>query len=175
MSHLHGSQPIEPEPCLLPLRSGGDPNRIDQIVREVVAEAKRERTQRMLPEIPVETDIAAGHATSIDADTLRACLLPLVRAACQATALSLGTPGGSPGLTEVVVTSIDTGTAIEIEVADSGTGSPGDAAPATEAAVAKVRALADRYGGGVEVAACPEGGLAVTLRFPHRRVRGMAA
>ena len=43
------------------------------------------------------------------------------------------------------------------------------------AALAAARGLADRFGGDVQVVACPEGGAAVTLRLPTRRHRSLAA
>ncbi len=171
MTKPYGFHPTEAEPHLLPLRAAG----LRQIVTAIVAEAALERQLRQLPPVRVEIDIPDEHAAAVDADTLRAGLLPLVRAACQATALFRVTAGTGPRLCEVVVTSIDTGTAIEIEVADSGSDAPGDTAAATVVAVAKARAVAERCGGAVDLTACPEGGLAVTLRFPHRRVRGLAA
>jgi hypothetical protein len=175
MTKPHGFDPTEAEPHLLPLRPVGESTRLRHLVAAIVAESLQERRQRQLPPVRVEIDIPDQHAASVDADTLRAGLLPLVRAACQATALSHATGAITPRLCEVVVTSIDTGTAIEIEVADSGSDSPGEIAAATVAAVAKARAVAERCGGGVELVACPQGGLAVTLQFPHRRVRGLAA
>jgi hypothetical protein len=70
-------------------------------------------------------------------------------------------------LCEVVVTAVDTGAAVEIEVADSGN---------ARAAVAnELETSAARLGGSLLVTACPEGGTAVTLRLPRRRARGMAA
>jgi hypothetical protein len=70
----------------------------------------------------------------------------------------------------VVVTTIDTGDALEIEVADSAA----DAAR-QQAAVADLRPLVDRAGWGLSLAACPDGGTAVTLRIPRRRGRSLAA
>lgn len=72
-----------------------------------------------------------------------------------------------PPLCEVVVTAVETGAGLEIEVADSGA--------ARTAVAADVEAMAARLGGSLVVAACPEGGTAVTLRLPRRRGRSMAA
>lgn len=72
-----------------------------------------------------------------------------------------------PPLCEVVVTAVETGAGLEIEVADSGA--------ARAAVAADLEAMAARLGGSLVVAACPEGGTAVTLRLPRRRGRSMAA
>ena len=73
-----------------------------------------------------------------------------------------------PLLREVVVTAVDAAAGVEIEVADSGV-------QRTTACPADLASLAARLGGSLVVAACPEGGTAVTLRLPRRRVHGMAA
>jgi len=78
-------------------------------------------------------------------------------------------PSDFPAGDEVVVTAVDTGLALEIEIADSGD------EPATSAVPAALRTAVARLGGSVSVQACPEGGRAVTLCFPHRRARGLAA
>jgi len=71
---------------------------------------------------------------------------------------------------EVVVTTVDTGTALEIEVADSAAD-----VSRQEAAVAELQPLVARAGWTLSTAPCPEGGLAVTLRIPRRRSRSLAA
>ena len=162
------------EPRLLPLRGSGEQTGLRRLIEDLVAEAAAERRTRSLPSVPVEIDIAEGHATAFDADSLRAVLLPLLRAACQSAALARGAASDRRRFSEVVVTSVDTGTAIEIEVADSAPESA-DEFPAMALALTKARAFAERCGGQVALAACPEGGLAVTLRIPQRRARGMAA
>ena len=58
---------------------------------------------------------------------------------------------------------------IEIEVADSG-----PAALLTDVEPA-VQSLLEQVGGRLTAAACPEGGRALTLRLPHRRLRRRAA
>ncbi|MFM1903158.1 MAG: hypothetical protein RLZZ440_1058 [Planctomycetota bacterium] len=172
--HASESRAAEAEPRLLPLRGAAEPTRLRRLIEGLVAEAAEERRARSLPAVAIEIDVADGHATAIDADLLRAGLLPLIRAACQASALAArGDRSRRPG--EVVVTSIDSGVALEVEVADSGSARPEDCPAATVAALGKARACIEHCGGGIDLAACPEGGLAVTLRIPHRRVRGLAA
>lgn len=163
--------PHDDRPHLLSLRAAGKPAGLHAVIREIVADAAEERRLRGLPAVRVEVDVAAGHAAAIDAASLRAGLLPLVRAAFQSAALG----AEARRLCEVVITSVDTGSALEIEVADSSPGSAADPTAATVAAIATAGALAERCGGGIGVAACPEGGLAVTLRIPHRKAHGLAA
>jgi hypothetical protein len=71
-----------------------------------------------------------------------------------------------PPLREVVITSIDTGTALEIEVADSGP-------PRTVSSID--HGAAERLGGGLVVVPCAEGGTAVTLSLPRRVAMARAA
>jgi hypothetical protein len=98
---------------------------------------------------------------------LESLLESLLRRACEAA--SLRDPHSDlPPLREVVVTAVDTAAGVEIEVADSG-------AHRTTVCPADLAALAARLGGSLAVAACPEGGMAFTLRLPRRRVQGMAA
>jgi hypothetical protein len=175
MTHARGVRETETEPRLLPLRGHNEPTRLRRLIDALVAEAAEERRMRSLPVVAIDVDVADGHATAVDADLLRAGLLPLIRAACQASALAADAGGVRRRPGDVVVTSVDTGIALEVEVADSGPGRPDDFPAATGAAVAKARACIERCGGGVDLAACPEGGLAVTIRIPHRRVRGLAA
>lgn len=175
MSQPNQSRQVRDESPVLSLRSDGASPGLRQIVRGIVAEAVRERRQRSLPPVAVEIDVALDHRIPVGGDSLRSGLLPLLRASCQAAALARGVGGTNPRLCEVVVTSVDTGSAIEIEVAHSGEESGHTLTAATVVALGKARALAEWCGGGVAVAACPEGGLAITLRIPHRRVRGLAA
>lgn len=175
MTHSRPSQPADSEPRLLPLR-GSDPQTfLGSLLESIAADVAEDRRRRRLPPVRLEIDVATSHAVAADVDMIRAGLMPLMMAACEAATSSRGAAGAGPRVCEVVVTSVDTGTAIEIEVADSATGFAGGLPAATAVAVAAARSVADRCGGGVELAACPEGGVAVTLRFPHRRVRGLAA
>jgi sensor histidine kinase regulating citrate/malate metabolism len=94
---------------------------------------------------------------------------------------------------EVVVTSIDVGSAIEIEVADSGPAlsdpvrkwlndqarndphASGDTPEGAGLALAAVRAATARIDGTLWAANCPEGGVAITLRLPRRQAQRLAA
>ena len=99
---------------------------------------------------------------------------------------------------EVVVTSIDVGDAIEIEVADSGPAlsdpvrkwlndharndqarndrhASGDTPEGAGLALAAVRAATARIDGTLWSANCPEGGVAITLRLPRRQAQRLAA
>lgn len=126
-----------------------------------------------------------------DAVLLRRVLEPLVRRAVE-SAMQPSEPGDAPVVREVVVTSIDVGDAIEIEVADSGPSLPSDVRawlgesvgsprPATRApdgaglALAAVRAAAARVDGTLSAANCPDGGVAITLRLPRRQASRLAA
>lgn len=97
-------------------------------------------------------------------DAVRSLLADVVAAADEPRQ-----PSDFPVADEVVVTAVDTGLALEIEIADSGD------APATNAVSTALTTAVARLGGSVSVQACPEGGRAVTLCFPHRRARGLAA
>ena len=113
---------------------------------------------------------------------------PLVRRAFTAAAHA-AEPSDAPPIREVLVTSVDLGDAIEIEVADSGPwlaeparawlaapSSRRDAAPEhVGLALAAAVAAAERIGGTLTATNCPEGGVAVTLRLPRRQSRRMAA
>ena len=119
-------------------------------------------------DVRVTLDVAAEHAIHDDPAAIRRAILPLLRDAVEAAA-EPAPRGEGPRLREVVVTTVDTGEALEIEVADSGaavrvvTGSP------------DVRSVVERLGATVTAVGCPEGGTAVTLRLPRRRARSMAA
>jgi C4-dicarboxylate-specific signal transduction histidine kinase len=101
-------------------------------------------------------------------------------------------------LREVVVTSVDVGDAIEIEVADSGPAladpvrkwlndparsdhafndlhASGDTPEGAGLALAAVRAATARIDGTLWAANCPEGGVAITLRLPRRQAQRLAA
>lgn len=141
----------------------------------------------------VTLDVAADHERAIVADAmlLRKALEPLVRRAME-SAMQSRDECDAPLLREVVVTSVDVGDAIEIEVADSGPslapavrtwlGETADVArastPAPDGAglaLAAVRAAVARIGGTVSAANCPEGGVAITLRLPRRQAGRLAA
>lgn len=124
------------------------------------------------PRVHVTCDVDPRLAAAASPPLLREAIGPLVAAAVAAA----GRPRARsdfPVFHEVVVTAVDTGEAVEIEIADSA-GDPGGERHATAIPSATTTAVA-RMGGSVDVQSCPEGGRAVTLRIPHRRVRGLAA
>lgn len=122
------------------------------------------------PAVPVTLDIAAAQRVSAAAAGLAGALAALVETACASAAMPAG-PSDAPQVAEVVVTSVDSGTALEIEVADSGPMT----APGRMAALTAARAFATRHGGHVAVRPCPEGGTAVTIHLPHRQASRRAA
>ena len=149
-------------PHLLPLWPVPQAGGLASLLESLAAEVAAERHARGLPAVTVTLDASAGRVAPTDLDTLREVVAPLLAAACEAAAAA------PPRLREVVVTTVDTGTCLEIEVADSGAGT----APAALAASGPALA---RLGGTVACARCPDGGLAVTLRLPHHRLKSRAA
>lgn len=157
-------RPAGDPPRILPLRAGLPPAGFHAAVSRLAA-AARDRA----PAVTVSLDVAEAHAPEPDAQAVAGPLGRLLEAACAAAA-SPAPRGESPTLREVVVTTIDTGDAVEIEVADSAADSSRQ-----KAAVADLRPLVERAGWGLSLAACPDGGTAVTLRIPRRRGRSIAA
>jgi signal transduction histidine kinase len=149
-------------PDVLPLRPPVDEGRVTSLLEKLVAEVIADRRARRLPPVPVVLDGADSRIAPADAEPLRQAVAPLVAAACEAAATA------SPRLREVVITTVDTTAAIEIEIADSGAGSP-------PSALAAVRSPVERLGGTIACTRCPEGGLAVTLRLPRHRLKTRAA
>lgn len=153
---------------LLPLtRPGGRVIRLATLVADVVRAVDpslpRGSDGSALVQIDCDVDariVVSGHATAV-----RRLLESLVRSAVKAAACD-DPDSDVPALRDVVVTAIDTGTAIEIEVADSG---PFRALAAVDSVAA------ERAGGSLDVLACAEGGTAVTLRLPHRQAAARAA
>ena len=93
---------------------------------------------------------------------------------------------------EVIVTSVDVGSAIEIEVADSGpslsegvrrwlnqamqsSAEVGFAPEGAGLALAAIRAAVARINGTLHAANCPEGGVAITLSLPRLQSQRLAA
>jgi hypothetical protein len=154
---------------LLPLRpaSAGEP--LADLLGSLVADLTADRRRRGLPDVRIELDVASDHMLPTEPAMIRAGLAPLLAAACDAAAASPA--GRGPRLREVLITSVATAAGLELEVADSGPGPAGIPA----AAVAAARLFAGRCGGDVLLAACPEGGAAVTLRLPRRRRQSRAA
>lgn len=146
------------------------------VLEGLVADAIREGRERgcRLPTFLIDVDDGLLHA---DPAMLRRVLRTLV-----SNAIDAAGPNG-----EVVVTSVQYADALEIEVADSGTGltthakawlfEPGfTTKPAgTGVALAAARALIDELGGAIEAVNCPEGGTAFTIRLPLPPTHRMAA
>jgi hypothetical protein len=145
---------------ILPLRAAAAPS-LASLLEAVVASAAR-------PGVRTACEVDPWLRCDADPATVRGLLEPLVRDAV-AAALESDPASDAPMLREVLVTAVDTGDALEIEVADSGP------ARCLEPPAADVRRLLSAVFGAVSAAACAEGGTAVTLRLPHRRARGLAA
>jgi signal transduction histidine kinase len=117
------------------------------------------------PPVRIECHVDGSVTVETHATSVRRLLESLVRDAVAAA----GRPdpdAATPPLREVVITSIDTGTALEIEVADSGP-------PRTVSSID--HGAAERLGGGLVVVPCAEGGTAVTLSLPRRVAMARAA
>jgi signal transduction histidine kinase len=142
---------------------------LDDIIQGVVTDVTEVRRRRRLPHVAITIDVGASSPFVAEADRMNALLLPLVAAACEAATAPTPASDGPP-LHEVVITAVETSHGIEIEVADSG---PGRTMVPDEG-IATARSLAERLGGGLVVAACPDGGTAVTLCLPSCREQGPA-
>jgi len=138
------------------------------LLEAILAEVRRHCAERGIPDCAVTLDVADRHVLQVDPATVRDIFARLLMRAFENAARPDGL-SDVPQVREIVITSIEHAAAIEIEVADSGPMSP--VAP-TEAAF---ESLVAAVGGAVSVSACPEGGRAVTLRLPHRRLRRLAA
>jgi hypothetical protein len=122
--------------------------------------------RRTAPAVRFACDIDPRTPSFGESQPLATLLAALVQQAA-AAAVVPDPESDLPPLCEVVVTAVETAAGLEIEVADSG---------APRAAVAaELEAMAARIGGSLVVAACPEGGTAVTLQLPRRRGRSIAA
>ncbi len=111
-------------------------------------------------------DVPDAHVIHADPDLLTEMLGDLVNRARRSTGAAVGV-----GRREVVVTSVLLPDAIELEVADSG---PQPSA-LDHAWLERQGDAARRLGGTLDVRPCPEGGTAVTLRFPRRLTERRAA
>lgn len=169
-SAQHGP-PFGPDRHILPLPQPA-PTSTRGLLETLLADLLDERRRRGEPAVCVTLDATEADDLPGDVRGFRDVLAGLLRAACDA-AVRPEPASDAPVLCEVVVTSVDTGNALEIEIADSGAGVDHDARHAD--ALAAARGFADRCGGRLLVGGCPEGGAAVTLRLPHRRARSRAA
>lgn len=165
--------------------STGHGSSLRDLLAAILADCSRSRRQRGLPDITTLLDVPPDHPIPAAATPLRRLLEALVRRALE----SSGRPAAksdAPTIRELLVTSVDVGGAIEIEVADSGAalsrdvcswlaGDVDEMPDGTGLSLAAVRAEAERLGGTVRAANCPDGGVAITLRLPHRRAQRLAA
>jgi len=163
------------------------------LLSSIIADCLRvRRDQGRLP-VAATVDVCPSHEQAIVAESasIRRAFEPLIRRAFE-SAVQPHDSRESPSLREVVVTSVDVGDAIEIEIADSGPAlseavrawlndpangphGPGITPEGTGLALAAVRAAASRIGGTLHAANCPEGGVAITLRLPRRQAQRLAA
>ncbi|MEI6241313.1 MAG: hypothetical protein WCR51_13075 [Planctomycetia bacterium] len=137
------------------------------LLEAILEEVRKVCAERGIADCAVTLDVADRHVLQVDPATLRDILAGLVLRAFENAARPSGS-SDTPHVREIVVTSIEHADAIEIEVADSGP-------PLDVASDGALAPLVASVGGGLSVTACPEGGQAVTLRLPHRRLRKRAA
>ncbi|MFM7243591.1 MAG: hypothetical protein ACKO40_05355 [Planctomycetaceae bacterium] len=163
MRQPHHAVPDSAEPRILHLPTAGVALR--GLLDEAVSAARSRHADAEIVEVAI--DAAPGTRVPGDAAALRGLVDRLVSDALVAATRS---SGDGPPLHEVVVTVVETADAIEVEIADSGSCTPAD-----DRCPAAMRELATRCGCRLHVAACPEGGMAVTVRLPRRDVRRQAA
>jgi K+-sensing histidine kinase KdpD len=163
------------------------------LVSSIVADCSRSRREQGQPPLATTLDVSQRHEQALlaDAAVIRRALEPLIRRAIESAAQPDATRE-APVVAEVIVTTVDVGDAIEIEVADTGpaisdrvrkwlnenSGGSYHANVVPEGAglaLAAVRSVVARIGGTIRATNCPEGGVAITLRLPHRQARRLAA
>jgi hypothetical protein len=147
------------------------PEQAEPTLRDALARVAADvaRSVHSLPMVTISLDVPDAHAADAAPDAVAAPLRRLLEAACAAMAVP-ASRGACPTVREVLVTTVDTGAALEIEIADSAAD-----VSRQEAAVVELRPLVERAGWTLSSAACPDGGLAVTLRIPRRRGRSRVA
>lgn len=168
MTASHDASRTDGPRHVLPLREPRRSDSLGTLLKTIADEVTATRRGRRLPEVMIMLDVTMGHEPLAHAETLRTGLTPLLVAACEA-ASGPAPASDAPQLREVLVTVVGTPRGLEIEVASSGPGP--ECLSSFELAAA--RDITDRFGGHVEVAACPEGGTAVTLCLPFRHVYGL--
>jgi len=150
------------------------------------------RREQGRPQLASVLDVSPSHEQALlgDPTLIRRAVEPLIRRAFESAAQPHD--GGPVAIREVMVTSIDVGDAIEIEIADSGPAlsepvrkwlndpanglhEPNVTPEGAGLALAAVRAAAARINGTLYAANCPEGGVAITLRLPCRQSQRLAA
>ena len=165
--HRHDTSAAKPQ--ILSLQAAAQPA-LRRLLEGIAADAARCLRDRGLPPVTIVLDVAESHDLAADPAVLETLLRTAMLRAVDQSAVP---PAGRevPHIAEVVVTSIDLGDAVEIEIADAGPGLTATTRSISE----ELRPHADRVGVEVTAAACPVGGTAVTLRFPRRRARSLAA
>ena len=159
--HRAGTADAADEPHILAL-SKTQASSLRDVLESIVSEV-RGRVEGAGARVRVTLDVPEGQFVDADPALFRSAVEALLSAAF-AAAVRPGAASDAPRIREVVVTSVDADDTFELEIADSGNRTAADAA-----ALVGVRALADRVGGDIVVAECPEGGTAVTIRLSRRR------
>lgn len=164
-------KPKSAAPRIIPMRSPVRPEQDGHTLRGALGRVAADvaRSVHGLPTVTISLDVPDAHAADAAPEAVAAPLRRLLEAACAAV-VAPAARGECPPVREVVVTTVDTGTALEIEVADSAAD-----VSRQEAAVVELQSLVARAGWTLSSAPCPDGGLAVTLRIPRRRGRSLAA
>lgn len=153
------------QPALDTPRSPGGAFLLRPMIQELANIAATEVPGRDAGQSPlVVVDVDRGHTVDADAGTVRRVLGTIIRDAIEAASV-LPPQATPPKLREVVITSVRTADAVEIEIASSAC----DAQETIGMAAASARAVVERLGGRLLVHRCPEGGRAITVSFPQRR------
>ena len=147
-------------------------------LRELVEEVCRPQASRLSAQaIQTVIDIPSDQTITADRELMRRAVRNLVLNAVDAMP-----KGGS-----LVATSVAGPNAIELEIADTGAALsdeerhqafellPSAQRGGTGWGLAVVHRIAELHGGSVTAANCPEGGVAFTLRLPHRAALEAAA
>ncbi len=157
---------VEQEPRILSLQAGRASSLQGQL--ESLVAGQRASAGTEVGRVHVTIDVPIDAHLAVEAP-LADALTRLVSAAF-ATAVHPDPASDVPHVPEVVITGVVAGGGLELEIASSG--SP---PPEAEAEVAAAQAALERSGATLAIGRCPEGGRAVTLRFPRRAVRRQAA
>lgn len=159
------SQARGEQPALDSRRSPGGAFLLRPMIQELVNIAATTVPGRDAGQSPlVVVDVDRGHTVDADAGTVRRVLGTLVRDAIE-TACVFTPQATPPKFREVVITSVRTVDAVEIEIASSACDAPETIGMTT----ASARSVVERLGGRLLVHRCPEGGRAITVSLPQRR------
>ena len=152
-------------PRIIPLRPHPRPEHAEPTLRGALARVAADvaRSVHGLPTVTISLDVPDAHAADAAPDAVAAPLRRLLEAACAAMAAP-ASRGACPVVREVLVTTVDTGAALEIEVADSAAD-----VSRQEATVAELRPLVERAGWTLSSAASPISTVSVPDRFDATR------